>query len=258
MPAWDAQQYLRFERERGLACRDLVRRIELDAPARLVDLGCGPGTSAAVLRARWPGASITGVDSSPEMLRAARAKAPDVRWLEADLGSWSPEVPYDLVFSNAALQWLPDHPRLVPRLASCVAPGGAFAFQVPATGSARERWSDALAEVLERPAWRDRFGRSEGTDGVLSAEAYYDLLAPGARRVDLWDTEYVHVLEGPSAVVEWTKGTALRPLLDRLPVGPDRDAFLDAYARALAPRYPRRADGKILFPFLRRFAVAYR
>ncbi|HXW67288.1 MAG TPA: methyltransferase domain-containing protein [Thermoplasmata archaeon] len=258
MPRWDSVQYLRFERERAVPCVDLVRRIELESPRRIVDLGCGPGTSARILRARWPGASVLGVDSSGEMLRGARAALPDVEWAEADLATWTPGRRFELVFSNAALQWLPDHPHLLPRLWSMVATDGALAFQVPAPGSARRTWSEPLDQVLALPAWRARLTSRAAVESVLPADAYYDLLSPSARRVDLWDTEYLHVLSGPEAVVEWTKGTALRPLLEQLPVESEQQAFLADYRRALTPRYPRRPDGRVLFPFLRRFVIAYR
>ncbi len=235
MPLWDAAQYRKFEAERLRPCRDLVGRIELEHPTRLVDLGCGPGTSARVLRERWPDADVEGVDSSTEMLAVARAEEPRGRWTLADLRTWNPDGPVDLLFANASLQWVPDPRALIPKLWRNVAPGGAFAFQVPFRGSPPPAWLRAL-----------------------EAADYYDLLAPVARAVDLWDTEYVHVLPGPESVVEWTKGTGLRPLLERLGSDEARRTFLEAYAERVAAAFPRRPDRRHLFPFRRRFVIAYR
>src|SRR3954463_16393177 len=131
MPTWDAAQYLRFAGERTRPAVDLLARVPVDSPRSIADLGCGPGNSTALLRARWPDAEIVGVDSSPEMLRDARASGVRARFIEADITQWTPDEPYDLVFSNAVLQWIGDHESLVPRLFSFVRPGGVLAFQVP-------------------------------------------------------------------------------------------------------------------------------
>lgn len=255
--AWDARQYLRFEAERTQPCRDLVARIGLAAPRRIADLGCGPGNSAAVLRSRWPAAEITGVDSSSEMLAKARATDPSVRWEEADLERWTPRAPFDLLFSNAALQWLPDHPGLVSRWLPHVAPRGALAFQVPARPTPPAPWSMAIEEALAGVPGGSAAATDVAAENVLSLAQYYDLLAPSAERVDLWDTEYHHVLEGPADIVEWVRGTALRPVLARLPDDAARTRFLERYGAAIARRYPRRKGGRVIFPFLRRFVVAY-
>lgn len=257
-PRWDSAQYLRFEAERTLPCRDLVRRIDLDAPARLLDLGCGPGTSTAVLLEQWPSARAIGVDSSEEMLARARSSGPRAEWVLADLRTWDPEAKLDLVFSNAVLQWVDDHPARIPRLWSWVGPGGALAFQVPARGEPPAAWVEALDELRRRPAWRSDAADDEARSNVLPLARYYDLLRPDARRVDLWDTEYDHVLDGPEAIVEWLRGTALRRWLERLDRPGDRDRFLAELTEEIRARYPRRSDGSVLFPFLRRFVVAYR
>jgi len=256
MAAWDPARYLEFERERTQPCRDLVARIEGGPFRRVVDLGCGPGNSTAVLRARWSDAEILGVDRSPEMLAVARRSDPTVRWVEADIGGWSSDAPVDLLFSNAALQWLPDHRTLFPRLLGLVAPGGAFAVQMPANET--EPYQRAFARLSERSDWRAFHEPERHGFDVLPLSDYYDRLAPLARRLDLWDTEYVHVLPGPDAVVAWTTGTGLRPWLAALPDEAHRTRFLEQYAREVANEYPARPDGRVLFPFHRRFLVAYR
>lgn len=258
MPRWDAQQYLRFERERTQPCLDLVRRIDLESPGRIVDLGCGPGNSTAILRERWPRARITGVDSSSEMLRAARDADPSGEWIAADLQAWEPETAYDLVFANAVFHWIPDHSRFLSRWWGHVAREGALAFQVPAPGEQRQRWVGALREVLGRPSWRAIAPGDPTRENVLSLPEYYEILRPGSRRIDLWDTEYCHVLSGTPSVVEWTKGTALRPVLDRLTREEDRSRFLAEYSVEIDRAYRPQQDGRVLFPFLRRFVVAYR
>lgn len=251
---WDPARYLRFEQERTLPSRDLVSRIDLPGPRRLVDLGCGPGNSTAVLRARWPDAECTGVDSSAEMLAQARRSDPNVRWVQGDLRTWAPEAPVELVFSNAALHWVPDHATVVPRLLRCLEPGGALAVQMPA--NTEEPYQEAALRVRRRPPWSELPGR--GPLEVGSLAFYYDLLAPHASRVDLWDTTYVHVFPGTEAIVEWTRGTGLRPWLSQLPGDAERERFLSEYRAELDSLYPRRPDGQVLFPFLRRFFVAYR
>ena len=215
MPTWDAGQYLRFADERGRPCRDLVAALALAAPRRIVDLGCGPGNSAAVLAARWPDAELAGLDSSEAMIAAARRSAPERRWILGDIAAWTADARVDLVFSNAALHWVPDHAAVVPRLFAQVAAGGAFASQVPCNAGAAAH--AAMREVAARPEWRGYFGGDLRLWQVHEAAFYYDLLAPLAARVDIWETEYLHVLADAAAIVEWYRGSGLRPFLDALP-----------------------------------------
>ncbi len=256
MPAWDAQQYLRFERERTQPSRDLVGRIDVPHPRRVVDLGCGPGNSTAVLRARWPSAETIGVDSSAEMLDRARASDPSVTWVQADLRSWTPTGPVDVVLSNAVLQWVPDHASVMPRIVRWLAPEGAFAAQMPANVDAP--YQLAADRVRRRAPWSELGSSALPSFGVESRGFYYDLLAPLTSRIELWDTEYVHVMPGPEAIVAWTAGTGLRPWLATLPGDDARQRFLREYAIELEDAYPRQHDGRRLFPFLRRFLLAYR
>jgi trans-aconitate 2-methyltransferase len=256
MTTWDSEQYLRFAEERTRPCHDLALRVRLPAARHIVDLGCGPGNSAEVLRERWPGAEITGVDSAPDMLARARRDHPELRWEEGDIGTWRPGRTFDLVFSNAALHWIPDHAALLPRLLSQVAEGGALAFQVPANfGAAAHR---LMREVAATPAFRDAFTHEVREWHVEEIADYYDMLSAHAARVDLWATEYQHVLPGVAAITEWYKGTGLRPFLDALPDDVTRERFLSAYTARLGAAFPERRDGRVIFPFRRLFAVAYR
>jgi trans-aconitate 2-methyltransferase len=256
MPTWNAGQYLRFADERTRPCRDLAAAVALEAPRRVVDLGCGPGNSTAVLAARWPDAEIVGLDSSEAMIAAARGDAPQRTWIVGDIATWTGEARSDLVFSNAALQWVRDHDAVYPRLLSQVAPGGALAVQVPYNLVAEAH--EAMREVAARPAWRAHFGEKVREWHVHPAAFYYDLLSPLATRIDLWETEYLHVMPDAAAIVEWYKGTGLRPFLDRLPEEADRQRFLGDYLEAVTAAYPARRDGRVLFPFRRLFLIAYR
>ncbi len=256
MTTWDSAQYLRFADERSRPCRDLARSIALAAPRRVADLGCGPGNSTAVLAEQWPQAELTGVDSSPDMLARARRDHPEIRWEDGDIGAWRPEQPYDLVFSNAALHWVPDHAALFPRLLGHVMEGGALAVQMPGNQDALPH--RLMRELAASAAWKDSFPGPVREWYAHDLPAYYDILSGHASRVDLWATEYQHVLAGAAAIAEWYKGSGLRPFLDMLPDAERRDRFVADYTARLAETHPPRRDGKVLFPFRRLFIVAYR
>jgi trans-aconitate 2-methyltransferase len=254
-PIWDADLYLKFANQRTQPSLDLIARIELARPARIIDLGCGPGNSTEMLRRRWPEAEVIGLDSSTEMLAAAAKAHPAGRWVLGDAASWTAEAPFDLAFSNAALHWIPDHAALFPHLLGQVAAGGALAVQIPAHHLSPLH--QVTLEVASAPAWR---ARMEGPRHALTKETpafYYDVLQPLAARLDIWETEYQHVMEGPQAILDWFRGTGLRPFLEALASDDERERFerllLADYTRA----YPRQKDGRILFPFRRLFLVAY-
>ena len=256
MPQWDAAQYLKFESQRTQPVIDLIHRIHLENPARVVDLGCGPGNSTAELRRRWPQASITGLDNSSAMIERARRALPEQQWQVADAASWTAGEPLDLVFSNAVLHWLPNHQRLCPRLLEQVAPGGALAVQVPAHyDSALHR---EILHVSANPAWSDRMEPARRAFTHHSPEFYYDLLGPLSTRIDVWQTIYYHVLEAPESVLEWFRGSGLRPFLEVLAGREERQRFEALLLERYTESYPRRPDGRVLFPFRRLFFVSYR
>jgi trans-aconitate 2-methyltransferase len=235
----------------------LAARVEVAAPRRLIDLGCGPGNSTAVLRERWPAAEITGLDSSAEMLEKARADGPTAYWLQGDIARWSEEAgeQFDLVFSNAALQWVPDHAALFPRLLGRVAAGGALAAQLPAYSD--QPGQRLIRELARSAKWQARFTTEPVDWRAESVGFYYDTLAGSAARLELWETEYVHVVDGSQAVVEWYRATGLRPFLNALATEAHREEFLSEYHQALQPHYRPQRDGRVLFPFRRLFVVAY-
>ena len=254
--SWDPGQYLRFADLRLRPALELLARVPADAPARVVDLGCGAGNVTQHLVARWPGAAITGVDASPDMLDQARADGPaGVDWAMGDAGTWTPSAPPDVIYSNAALQWLGDHETLFPRLLGLLAPGGVLAVQMPRNFA---QPSHTLIDETAREApWADRLAPVLRAAPVSDPGFYYDLLAAGAAQVDIWETEYQQELDGPDSVAEFTKGTWLKPVLDALDPA-DRPEFEARYKVKLADAYPRRADGRVLFAFRRLFIVAVR
>ena len=250
---WDPQQYSRFAGQRLRPALDLIARIPIEQPRTVVDLGCGTGNVTLILRSRWPDAGVTGVDGSPQMLAEARKAEADIVWKQCDVAHWNPPEKFDLVFSNAALHWLDDHRALFARICANVAPGGVLAVQMPRNFSAPSHM--LLHELASSPPWRDALAGMLRPQPVLAPEAYYDLLAQKARSLDIWETEYLQILEGENPVAEWTKGTWLAPLLAALAPGP-REAFESEYRRMVAQAYPRQANGKSLFPFRRLFIVA--
>lgn len=252
---WDPAQYLRFAGPRLQPALDLLARIPLAAPAAVYDLGCGAGNVTRLLRERWPDARVTGVDGSPAMLEAAARAAPGVRFIQADLAAWAPPAPADLIFSNAALHWLDDHATLLPRLLGRLVPGGLLAVQMPRNHGAPSHTE--MVGAAEAGPWRVRLLPLLRRAPVAGPAVYYDILAPHAGRLEIWETEYLHALEGDNPVVEWTRGSALKPLLDALEP-PEREAFLADYAGRMAAAYPRRPDGRTLFPFRRLFILADR
>jgi len=252
MPEWDSAQYLKFNDERTQPCRDLAARVALASPANIVDLGCGPGNSTEVVAARWPEARITGVDSSSAMIASAREKHPSWRWVTEDIEEWAHGgESYDVVFSNAALQWVSDHARVFPQLLERVAPRGALAVQMPGN------WDGPAHRLMREVAGRFGIAGKVREWFTHEPEFYYDALAAGSTRVDVWTTEYLHVMADAEAIVEWYKGTGMRPFLEALPNEDARDRFAAEYLEAIRSEYRARPDGRVLFPFRRVFVVAY-
>jgi len=254
--AWNPGQYLKFGGHRLRPAIDLLARVDaarIDAedPETVFDLGCGPGNSTRLLAGRWPDAQITGVDGSADMLAQAAKELPGLNWVEADLNAWEAEEPADVLFSNAALHWLDDHAALFPRLLETLAPGGVLAVQMPGNYAAP---SHTLIREAAGP-WRDKIEPVMRPDPVGELSLYYDSLAPVASHLDIWETVYMQALEGDNAAAEWLKGSALKPLLDVLDED-EADAFFAAYSALTQKAYPKRPDGKTLYPFRRVFVVA--
>lgn len=256
MTSWNPELYLTFGGERTRAAADLLARVGMAEPARVIDLGCGPGNSTALLRARWPAADVTGLDNDPAMLAAARASDAGVTWVDADAAAWTADTPYDVVFSNAALQWLPDHAAVLRRWFAAVAPGGTLAVQLP-VAHLRSPLYRLVHDVVMLPEW---VAHTAGCDGAVCHEPgfYYDVLCGSAARIDLSETEYLHVLADAHAIVTWMRATRLRPILAALPDDAARSHFEKVLTDRLAVAYPPPLDGRVLLPFPRLFVVAHR
>ncbi|CAL9505366.1 putative trans-aconitate 2-methyltransferase [Streptomyces sp. enrichment culture] len=262
-PVWDPAQYLHHADHRARPFADLLARVP-DPPARaprIADLGCGPGNVTALLAVRWPTARITGYDNSPEMLaRATPYAGPTpgggrLDFVRADVGTWTPAEPYDLIVANAVLQWVPGHAGLFPAWIDALAPGGTLAFQVPGNFDAPSH--RLMRDLARAPRRRARLaGVLRHDDAVLTPAAYLDRLTALGCAADVWETTYLHLLTGEDPVLDWVKGTGLRPVLTALADDPEeRDAFLAEYRAALRAAYPAGPHGTP-FPFRRVFAVA--
>ena len=251
---WDPVQYGRYADERGRPFLDLVGRIDATAPSRVVDVGCGPGNMTQLLCQRWPGATVEGFDSSPDMIeKAARVPGPTFR--VQDASGWVPEPDVDVIVSNAALQWVPNHIDGLRAWAAALRPGGWMAWQVPGNfGSPSHR---LMRELAESDRWRDQLGDVlRHHDSVPEPDVYADLLLSAGLTADVWETTYLHVLHGPDPVLEWVRGTGLRPVLAALSPA-DGAEFEAEYAAGLRAAYPRGPGGTV-FGFRRIFAVGHK
>ncbi|BEP47771.1 MULTISPECIES: trans-aconitate 2-methyltransferase [Variovorax] len=252
---WNPALYRRYEDERTRPAQELLARVPLPEAARVVDLGCGPGNSTELLANRFPTAKVVGTDNSEAMLASARERLPQARFELSDIATWAPqdEAP-DLIYANAALQWVPDHERLIPRLFAALAPGGVLAIQMP--DNREEPTHRLMRAVAAEAPWAEPIGNADRLRTLLlPLGGYYDLLAPAAARVDVWHTIYQHPMADAAAIVEWVRGTGLKPFVDRLPA--DLQAsYLAEYERRVDQAYPVRTDGKRLLAFPRMFIVA--
>ena len=253
---WDPDQYQRFGGERSRPFFDLVGRVAADDPRVVVDLGCGPGPLTAALAERWPGAEVRGIDSSAEMIEAAQAlrhsAGERLSFALGDVREWKPDGPVDVIVSNAVLQWVPGHLDVLARWAGFLPRGGWLAFQVP--GNFDQPSHRALRELAASDRWRSPLAGVQLNRQAADPAEYLDLLAPAGFEVDAWETTYLHVLQGDDAVVDWYKGTGLRPVLAALPPG-EATAFLADYRARMREAYPAAPYGTP-FPFRRVFVVA--
>jgi trans-aconitate 2-methyltransferase len=253
---WNAGQYLKFEDERTRPAADLMRRIPSAEIRNAVDVGCGPGNSTELIVNRYPNARVLGLDNSPSMLAKARVRLPEVRFQEQDVATWKPDERYDLIFANAVLQWLPNHPRLLAHLVSRLEAGGCLAVQMP--NNLHEPSHRLMEEVAREGPWaRVLASAAQAREEIGSFEDYYSWLRQIGCSVDMWQTTYVHPLADAGAIVEWFKSTGLKPYLDPLPED-ERSEYLRRYRAEIEKAYPAQQDGKVLLRFPRLFFIAQR
>jgi len=255
---WDPAQYQHFSDERSRPFFDLLARVGAQAPDTVVDLGCGPGTLTVALTRRWPGAVVRGIDNSAEMIEAAQA-LPDgagqrLSFVQGDVRDWKPDGGVDVIVSNAVLQWVPDHLPVLARWAGFLQAGGWLAFQIP--GNYDQPSHVALRELASDRRWHSLLAGVQLNRQAADPAQYLDLLTKAGFEVDAWETTYLHVLHGEDPVLDWYKGTGLRPVLAAL--RPEQAAeFLDEYRARMSEAYPAASYGTV-FPFRRVFVVAVR
>ena len=257
MADWDPGLYRRFEDQRTRPAIELLNRVPLLSARAVYDLGCGPGNSTELLVDRFGHDVVTGLDTSEAMLASARSRLPKTPFLLADAATWRPAEPADLIYANAALQWVPDHETLLPRLYALLAPGGVLAIQMP--DNLAEPSHRAMRDVAAEGPWTPLVGNAGASraDRMLTATSYYDLLADLGAELDIWRTTYHHAMDSPGGIVSWVRATGLKPFVEPLP--PDQQAgYLAAYEAQIDAAYPIRADGKRLLAFPRLFIVARR
>jgi trans-aconitate 2-methyltransferase len=255
--SWSAKQYKVFEDERTRPVRDLLAALP-DIKARsIVDLGCGPGNSTEALAARFPGAAVCGLDSSADMIAAARQRLPQIPFAVADIQTWNDRGPFEVLLANAVFQWIANHAAVLPALVGKLSPGGALAIQMPDNLDTPAH--QLMREIAASGPWSEALASAAALRApIAGAEWYYELLRPLCARVDVWRTTYHHPLAGgPPAIVEWFKGSGLRPFLEPLS-HEERGEYLKRYTVALGDAYPTLADGTVLLPFPRLFAIAVR
>ncbi|MBC3208326.1 trans-aconitate 2-methyltransferase [Pseudomonas sp. SWRI111] len=255
--SWSAQQYVAFEDERTRPARDLLAAIPTAQARAVVDIGCGPGNSTELLVQRFPEANVSGLDSSADMIDAARKRLPGLQFEVVEIDRWADAGPFDVIFANAVLQWVPDHASLLPALVSKLVAGGSLAIQMP--DNLNEPSHRLMREVAANGPWASKLSGAAGqrTD-MASATEYFSMLRPHCSRVDVWRTTYHHQLPGGAAgVVEWFKGSGLIPFLSPL-TEEERAQYLERYLAAVSEAYPALADGSVLLPFPRLFIVATR
>ncbi len=254
MQDWDPQQYLQFKQERTQPSIDLVARIHVDDPKNIIDIGCGPGNSTQILRSKWPDARIVGLDNSDKMIERARSDYPDQQWMVGDASKLEIAQTFDIVFSNAAIHWIQNHDVLIPRLFQLVKKDGILAVQVPANHES------PLYKIIERTSQRDTWkALTSGYQQVItyhSAEYYYNRLVSLTQKITLWETTYYHILKSHQELIEWYKGTAMKPILDRLQTADKKLEFEQEILNESKKYYSPQQDGRIIYPFKRLFFTA--
>ena len=254
MSDWQPNLYLQFGKERTQPSIDLTARIDIDNPKRIIDIGCGPGNSTNVLIARWPQAEIIGLDNSEAMIHEAKEKYPAMNWLCADAaGDLSTLGHFDIVFSNAAIQWMPHQKTLLSKFFRMLNIGGVLAVQVPCTKYMPMHTE--LKKLISSGKWKGKFANVASTYSIHTADFYYDILCDLTAEIELWETHYFHIMNTHADIVKWYSGSGLRPYLNCLEDASENTEFINEYENALKNVYPIQSDGKILFPFTRIFFV---
>jgi len=254
MREWNPDQYLQFKCERTQPSIDLVARIQMDDPKTIIDIGCGPGNSTQILLKRWPNADILGIDSSEAMIQRARQDYPHQKWVVADAATLTTRLTYDIVFSNAAIHWIPRHDLLLQRLFQIVNENGILAVQVPA--NQESPLYKSILRVSKRGKWSEFTAGREYSITYHSADYYYGQLTLYAKDIAIWETIYYHIMKSHEELIDWYKGTAMKPFLDSLSDDQSREEFIREVLIDCQTAYPLQRDRRVLYPFKRLFFTA--
>lgn len=248
---WSPEQYLRFSRERKLPSVDLLSRITEKSPANVIDVGCGPGNSTRLLKERWPSARVVGLDNSPAMIERAKTDSPGGEWLLAEAGTARIEGTFDLAFSNATIQWVPDHPGLMQWFRNLLNKDGVLAVQIPLFSNM------PLGASIDRVSKSIRWEKALGTVGNLltfhTPREYFDMLSPLFSSIEMWETRYIHIFDDQRAIFDMISSTGLRPYVNALATNEERNAFEAEVYETIRKDYPLQNNGQVLFPFYRLF-----
>jgi trans-aconitate 2-methyltransferase len=251
---WNPELYLKFNKERTQPSIDLVSRIDFDSPAKIIDIGCGPGNSTQVLIARWPNADITGVDNSPAMIEKAKKDYPFQNWQILDAGKDEINAKYDIVFSNATIQWIPNHMQLLKKFHFMLSERGLIAIQVPLF------WDMPLGKAIAAIALDNHWNSitKEVTDlfTIHNHSFYYDTLSELFHSIDIWESDYIHILDSHLSILDMIRSTGLKPFLERLKSDQDKKDFINLVLTEIKKDYPLQKNGMVLFPFKRLFFIA--
>jgi trans-aconitate 2-methyltransferase len=254
MNDWNPEAYLKFRNQRTQPSIDLISRIDISyAPRRIIDIGCGPGNSGQALANRWPGAALIGLDSSSAMIAKAKTDFPQHQWILGDAAHFASDTTFDIVFSNATIQWIPNHPRLLRNFAALLSAGGALAFQVPLF-SDMPIWN-AIIEVSTKVRWNHETTSCADQFTFHNAPFYYDCLCSLFGRLEIWETTYCHIMESHSSIMAMVKSAGIKPFLDSIAGEQAKLEFENEVHDTVKGLYPVQADGKVLFPFKRLFAI---
>lgn len=253
---WNPDLYLKYGNERTQPAIDLISKINVGfQPLTILDVGCGPGNSSQALLKRWPDAKLIGIDNSLSMIEKAKADYPDNTWIVADASDFNPGTKYDIVFSNATIQWIPNHEILFKKLSGMANSGGVLAIQVPRFD--KMPLSKAILSVAGKSKWRERIKGCSELFTYHDYKYYYDLLSTDYKSVELWQTDYLHILKSQYSIIEWIRSTGLKPYLDCLK-DEDKPLFEDEVLQEIKQYYPLQNNGKVVFPFKRLFMIAYK
>ena len=255
MPEWNSEQYLKFINQRTQPAIDLVQRIEIKNPQKVLDIGCGPGNSTKVLKNVFPKAHILGIDSSEDMIKKARETYPDIEFKFMDITDESQNLEnIDIIFSNACLQWIPNHREFIPKIFSKLSKGGVLAVQIPL--NSQEKLFKIMRETVNEDKWNFS-SMSVEPNTTLKCEEYFDILSSLTDNFNIWETVYYHNMPSINAMVEWIKGTRLRPYLNALN-SIDAKKLIDEISEKASRVYAKQENGEIIFKFRRFFFTATR